>query len=92
MQFLVIVGAVGVVVLIAWVGRRLLFRPLTHWDAPRPRGAASRQVFRARPWPRGNAGPIAGQPGFYHRPADIELDEDAELLPPPRPVRGVFGE
>jgi hypothetical protein len=54
--------------------------------ARRPPLARVRSPFDAAAWPRG--GPVAGG---RHRPADIVLN-DTQILPPPREIRGKYGE
>lgn len=52
------------------------YRPLTR----------ARNPFDAAAWP--DRGPL---PRGVHRPADIEIT-DSQILPPPRQIRGKYGE
>ena len=67
------------------------WRALRHWRG-RHRARAGRPLRRARSpfdapaWP--DAGPL---PLGSHRPPEIELS-DSRILPPPREIRGKYGE
>lgn len=83
------IGALGIICCVAlvWMGvvrwlRRRRRRPTVR---PLRRGPGA---FDANPWP--NA-PGAVPPRNFHRPADIELT-DPRILPPPREIRGRYGE
>jgi hypothetical protein len=58
-------------------------RPVTMRPLRRGPGA-----FDANPWPDA---PVVVPPREFHRPADIDLT-DPQILPPPREIRGRYGE
>lgn len=75
---------------VAWVCHRVLQR-LRRARQRRPKVRALRRgpsAFDAHAWP--DAQGVIPPRGF-HRPADIEL-ADPRILPPPREIRGRYGE
>ena len=90
MPYLWVIGVVASVCCLAWICRRVARR----FRRPRQRRVMMRPLrrgpgaFNAHAWPdTPDAAPAQG----YHRPADIELI-DPRILPPPREIRGKYGE
>jgi hypothetical protein len=68
-----------------WLVRRRAGRWERHRGRKFRRGPSA---FDARAWPDGRGAP---PPDVYHRPAEIDLT-DTGILPPPRQIRGRYGE
>lgn len=85
---------IGLLLLVVAMVGRWIFRRLTEIRNQKRRQTRTRLrregpgAFDARAWQ--NAGEHLPHPGF-HRPADIYLN-DPGILPPPREIRGDYGE
>lgn len=93
MDHAIAVGIGFLLLIVAMVGR-WIFRRLTGLLVRKRRPTRIRLrreghgAFDARAWP--NTGEHLPHPGI-HRPADINLT-DHRMLPPPREIRGKYGE